>query len=122
MQADIEEIVKISLRKAIDHDLRGNIGQAYAHYTAVLEFCPSKRPELEKRFTNVLCEYTNIRKLSSISQKMLAKLIIFLIGEWGLYLEQENRMDDVMKCYLNSLEMFPRTPKMLNNFAAHLLK
>ena len=57
MNAEVEEIVQISLKKALEHDAKGNVGQAYAHYTAVLEFCPAKRAELEKRFTTILCEY-----------------------------------------------------------------
>jgi hypothetical protein len=55
MQEEVEEIIKLSLKKALDHDAKGHIGQAYAYYTAVLEFSPSKRAELEKRFTTILC-------------------------------------------------------------------
>ncbi|XP_011501032.1 PREDICTED: putative protein arginine N-methyltransferase 9 isoform X2 [Ceratosolen solmsi marchali] len=97
MQEEVEEIIKLSLKKALDHDAQGNIGQAYAYYTAVLEFCPSKRAELKKRFTTILCE-------------------------WGIHLEQNNRMKDIIKCYENSLEIFPDNSIMLNNFAAHFLR
>ncbi|KAJ8672731.1 hypothetical protein QAD02_003991 [Eretmocerus hayati] len=97
MQAELEEIINISLTKALDNDAKGNIGLAYAYYTAVLELCPAKRKELEKRFTSVLCE-------------------------WGIYLECSNRFNDVIKCYKNSLEMFSENPVMLNNFAAHFLR
>jgi Flp pilus assembly protein TadD len=45
-----------------------------------------------------------------------------MIGEWGIHLEQSNRMEDVVKCYKNSLEIFPNNTIMLNNFAAHLLR
>lgn len=55
MQTEVDEIVRVSLKKALDHDERGNLGQAYAYYTAVLEFWPAKRAELEKRFTTILC-------------------------------------------------------------------
>ncbi|OXU22388.1 hypothetical protein TSAR_005080 [Trichomalopsis sarcophagae] len=97
MQAEVEEIVRVSLKKALDHDERGNFGQAYAYYTAVLEFWPARRSEFEKRFTTILCQ-------------------------WGIHLEQNNRLEDVIKCYENSLEIFPKNYTMLNNFAAHLLK
>ena len=53
----MEDIVRISLKKALEHDAKGNIGQAYAFYTAVLEFSPLKRKELENKFISILCMY-----------------------------------------------------------------
>lgn len=121
MQAELEEIIRLSLKKALDYDAKGNIGLAYAYYYAVLELCPAKRAELEKRFTTILCTL----KKYDLSDSVL--LVIFTyklltVGEWGIYLEQKNRMEDVVKCYQNSLDIFPKNPVMLNNFAAHLLR
>ncbi|XP_058802002.1 protein arginine N-methyltransferase 9-like isoform X2 [Phymastichus coffea] len=45
-----------------------------------------------------------------------------MTGEWGIQLERKNLLTDVIKCYKNSLELFPKNPQILNNFAAHLLR
>ncbi|XP_051165177.1 protein arginine N-methyltransferase 9-like [Leptopilina boulardi] len=97
MQAEVKAIVQQSLKKAREHDSRGNVGQAYAYFTAVVELSPENRSTVEKEFTDVLCE-------------------------WGMQLEQNNRMKDVIKCYEHSLEHYPKNSRMLNNFAAHLLR
>lgn len=124
MQAEIDEIVKISLKKALDHEAKGNIGQAYAYYTAVLELCPAKRSQLEKRFISVLCELIFIKYAQHTMQLIRYTYIYcyYMTGEWGIQLEQKNRLNDVSKCYKNSFELFPRNAQMLNNFAAHLLR
>lgn len=97
MQAEVKAIVEQSLKKAREHDSRGNVGQAYAYFTAVVELSPQNRSTVEKEFTDVLCE-------------------------WGMQLEQNNRIKDVIKCYEHSLEHYPKNSRMLNNFAAHLLR
>ncbi|XP_012272550.1 protein arginine N-methyltransferase 9 [Orussus abietinus] len=97
MQAEVRDIVEKSLKKAREHEARGDMGRAYAYYTVVIELCPEKRKEVEKVFTDVLCE-------------------------WGLQLIQNNRTQDVIVCYEHSLDIYPENPRMLNNFAAHLLR
>lgn len=56
MQAEVKAIVEQSLKKAREHDSRGNVGQAYAYFTAVVELSPQNRSTVEKEFTDVLCE------------------------------------------------------------------
>ncbi|CAK9806939.1 Protein arginine N-methyltransferase 9 [Anthophora quadrimaculata] len=97
MQKEVNDIVKKSLQKAYDHDRTGNVGKAYAYYTVVAELCPPKRPDIEEAFVDVLCQ-------------------------WGIQLACENRFTDVVLCYKHSLDIFPNNPRMLNNFAAHLLR
>ncbi|XP_003398969.1 protein arginine N-methyltransferase 9 isoform X1 [Bombus terrestris] len=97
MQRELNEIVEKSLQKAYDHNRTGNVGKAYAYYTVVAELCPPKRLEIEEAFVNVLCQ-------------------------WGIQLAGENRFADVVLCYKRSLDIYPNNPRMLNNFAAHLLR
>ncbi|CAL7948435.1 unnamed protein product [Xylocopa violacea] len=97
MQKEVNDIVEKSLQKAYDHDRTGNVGKAYAYYTVVAELCPPKRAEIEEPFVDVLCQ-------------------------WGIQLECENRFADVALCYKHSLDIFPNNSRMLNNFAAHLLR
>ncbi|XP_029661156.1 protein arginine N-methyltransferase 9-like [Formica exsecta] len=97
MQAEVNDILEKSLQKAREHDRTGNVGRAYAYYTIVAELCPAKRSEIEETFTDVLCE-------------------------WGIQLAEDNRFSDVVRCYKHSLDIYPNNPRMLNNFAAHLLR
>ncbi|KAK2589218.1 hypothetical protein KPH14_002023 [Odynerus spinipes] len=97
MEMEVMEIVEKSLKKAQDHDSVGNVGKAYAYYTVVAELCSSKRAEIEEAFTDVLCE-------------------------WCMQLEVNNRFSDLLLCYEHSLDIYPNNPRMLNNFAAHLLR
>ena len=97
MQKEVNEIVAKSLQKAYDHDRTGNVGKAYAYYTVVAELCPAKRSDIEEAFVDVLCQ-------------------------WGMQLACDNRFADVVLCYTRSLQMYPNNPRMLNNFAAHLLR
>lgn len=57
MQAEVKAIVEQSLKKAREHDSRGNVGQAYAYFTAVVELSPENRSKVEKEFTDVLCKW-----------------------------------------------------------------
>ncbi|XP_053980869.1 protein arginine N-methyltransferase 9-like isoform X1 [Hylaeus volcanicus] len=97
MQKEVNEIVAKSLQKAYDHDRTGNVGKAYAYYTVVAELCPARRPEIEEAFVDVLCQ-------------------------WGMQLACQDRFSDVVLCYTRSLDIYPNNPRMLNNFAAHLLR
>ncbi|XP_029166263.1 protein arginine N-methyltransferase 9-like [Nylanderia fulva] len=97
MQAEVNSILKKSLQKAREHNRTGNVGKAYAYYTIVVELCPAKRSEIEETFTDVLCE-------------------------WGIQLAEDNRFSDVIRCYKHSLDIYPNNARMLNNFAAHLLR
>ncbi|KAG7203802.1 hypothetical protein KM043_013819 [Ampulex compressa] len=97
MQEEVKDIIQKSLQKARDHDRTGNVGKAYAYYTVVAELCPGKRLEIEEAFVDVLCE-------------------------WGIQLAQAKRFSDVALCYERSLDIYPYNSRMLNNFAAHLLR
>ncbi|XP_076642262.1 protein arginine N-methyltransferase 9 isoform X1 [Halictus rubicundus] len=97
MQKEVNNIIAESLKKAYDHDRTGNIGKAYAYYTVVAELSPAKRLEIEEAFVNVLCQ-------------------------WGMQLACDHRFADVVLCYTRSLDIYPNNPRMLNNFAAHLLR
>ena len=97
MQAEVNGILEKSLQKAREHDRTRNVGKAYAYYTIVVELCPAKRSEIEETFTDVLCE-------------------------WGIQLAEDNRFSDVVRCYKHSLDIYPNNARMLNNFAAHLLR
>nr|XP_046472761.1 protein arginine N-methyltransferase 9-like isoform X1 [Neodiprion pinetum] len=102
MDVEIREIVEKALEKAQEQDACGNVGRAYAYYTVVAELCPAKRSEVEKLFTDVLCKLFQ--------------------GEWGMQLELGNRIEDAVTCYKHSLNIYPNNTRMLNNFAAHLLR
>nr|XP_012222347.1 PREDICTED: putative protein arginine N-methyltransferase 9 isoform X3 [Linepithema humile] len=97
MQAEVNDILEKSLQKAREHDRTGNVGKAYAYYTIVAELSPAKRSEIEETFTDVLCE-------------------------WGIQLAEDHRFSDVVRCYKHSLDIYPNSSRMLNNFAAHLLR
>ncbi|XP_015437068.1 PREDICTED: putative protein arginine N-methyltransferase 9 [Dufourea novaeangliae] len=97
MQREVNSIVAKSLQKAYNHDRTGNVGKAYAYYTVVAELCPTLRLDIEEAFVDVLCQ-------------------------WGMQLAYENRFSDIVLCYTRSLDIYPNNPRMLNNFAAHLLR
>ncbi|XP_032666622.1 protein arginine N-methyltransferase 9-like isoform X1 [Odontomachus brunneus] len=97
MQSEVNDISERSLQKAKEHDRNGNFGKAYAYYTIVAELCPAKRSEIEETFTDILCT-------------------------WGIELAENNRLSDAVRCYKYSLDIYPNNPRMLNNFAAHLLR
>ncbi|XP_043671850.1 protein arginine N-methyltransferase 9-like isoform X3 [Vespula pensylvanica] len=97
MEVEVKDIIEKSLKKAKDHDSLGHVGKAYAYYTVVAELCSPKRAEIEEAFTDVLCE-------------------------WCMQLELNNRFSDLLLCYKHSLDIYPNNPRMLNNFAAHLLR
>ncbi|XP_025263175.1 protein arginine N-methyltransferase 9 isoform X2 [Camponotus floridanus] len=43
-------------------------------------------------------------------------------SEWGIQLAEDNRFSDIVRCYKHSLDIYPNNSRMLNNFAAHLLR
>lgn len=124
MQSEVNDILERSLQKAKEHDRIGNIGKAYAYYTIVAELCPTKRSEIEKAFTDVLCKPTESTVFICLCHIMCSLYCeeIEFSGEWGIQLVENNRFSDVVRCYKYSLDIYPNNPRMLNNFAAHLLR
>lgn len=61
MQAEVNDILETSLRKAREHDRTGNVGKAYAYYTIVVELSPARRSEIEETFTDVLCKTVGLQ-------------------------------------------------------------
>ena len=57
-----------------------------------------------------------------ISFKIQRLTYIYFLGQWGIQLAGENRFEDVALCYKRSLDIYQNNPRMLNNFAAHLLR
>ncbi|XP_024882585.1 protein arginine N-methyltransferase 9-like [Temnothorax curvispinosus] len=96
MQAEVNGILEESLQKAREYDRNGNVGKAFAYYIIFAELS-ARRSEIEETFTDVLCE-------------------------WGMQLAKENKFSDIVNCYKVSLSIYPNNPRMLNNFAAHLLR
>ncbi|XP_012522891.1 protein arginine N-methyltransferase 9 [Monomorium pharaonis] len=96
MQAEVNGILKKSLQKAREYDRIGDVGKAFAYYVIFAELS-TRRSEIEETFTDVLCE-------------------------WGMQLAKDNKFSDIVNCYKFSLNIYPNNPRMLNNFAAHLLR
>ncbi|XP_011707717.1 PREDICTED: putative protein arginine N-methyltransferase 9 isoform X1 [Wasmannia auropunctata] len=96
MQAKVNGILEESLQKAREYDRIGNVGKAFVYYSIFAELS-ARRSEIEETFTDVLCE-------------------------WGMQLAKNNKFSDIVKCYKFSLNIYPNNPRMLNNFAAHLLR
>lgn len=41
---------------------------------------------------------------------------------WGIYLENTDRVENLCKCYIQAMTQFPESIAILNNFGAHLLR
>ncbi|EGI57314.1 PREDICTED: putative protein arginine N-methyltransferase 9 isoform X2 [Acromyrmex echinatior] len=96
MQAEVNSILEESLQKAREYDRIGNVGKAFAYYIIFAKLS-ARRSEIEETFTDVLCE-------------------------WGMQLANDNKFSDIVNSYKFSLNIYPNNPRMLNNFAAHLLR
>lgn len=86
-----------SLEKAKIYYANGNYGRAFAHYLVYFQLYPNERSNHQHDFVIILCN-------------------------WGLFLEEQNRIEDLCKCYIQAMTYFPRSCIILNNFGAHLLR
>lgn len=86
-----------SLERAKIYLHERNYGRAFAHYLVYFQLVEDGRGDHEKEFANTL-------------------------AIWGKVLEQNNRVEDLCKCYLQGLNYFPSNTKILNNFGAALMR
>lgn len=91
-----ELLARESIEKAISYADQYNFGRAFAHYLVFLKLMPDEAPEHEEMFASILYQ-------------------------WGTQLQQDDRLDDFCKCYLQAVEVYPESALIYSNFGGHLI-
>ena len=95
--ANAKKIAEISLVNARNCLEQHNYGRTFAHFLLFLKLEPERCEEVYYEFA-------------------------LAAREWSEHLEQENRLEDLFKCYEQACEMYPNHDTVLNNIGAQLFR